>query len=85
MIKNPIETELVGKWIMFKSNKHIGFSSTKKKFIHLESPKIKDESVPSKYIFFLKGDQSEEKLPSKENLKLVTDSNSGKGPKHMQM
>ena len=52
MIKNPIETELVGKWIMFKSNKHIGFSSTKKKFIHLESPKIKDESVTSKYIFF---------------------------------
>ena len=37
------------------------------------SPKRKEGNVPSKNIIFFNEDQSEEMLPSKEKLKLVTD------------
>ena len=44
-----------------------------KKSTHLASPKRKERKVPLKDIVFLNKDQSEETLPSKEKLKLVTD------------
>ena len=71
-IKKQLETKRVRKWIKFKSNKHIVRVNTAKKSTHLASPKRKG-NVPSKGVVFYNEDQSEETLPSKENLKLVTD------------
>ena len=72
-IKKQLETKRVRKWIKFKSNKHIGCANTAKKSTHLASPKRKERKVPLKDIVFFNEDQSEETLPSKEKLKLVTD------------
>ena len=47
---------------------------------------MKRRKLPSEDFVFFNEDQSEEILPSKEKLKLVTMiDNSGKGTKHMQM
>ena len=72
-IKKQLETKRVHKWIKFKSNKHIACANPAKKSTHLASPKRKERKVPLKDIVFLNKDQSEETLPSKEKLKLVTD------------
>ena len=72
-IKKQLETKRVRKWIKFKSNKHIACANPAKKSTHLASPKRKERKVPLKDIVFLNKDQSEETLPSKEKLKLVTD------------
>ena len=74
-IKKQLETKRVRKWIKFKSNKHIGRANTAKKSTHhnIASPKRKERNIPSKDIVFFNEDQSEETLPSKEKLKLVTD------------
>ena len=72
-IKKQLETKRVRKWIKFKSNKHIGRANIAKKCTHLTSPKRKEGNVPLKDIVFFNEDQSEETLPSKEKLKLVTD------------
>ena len=72
-IKKQLETKQVRKWIKFKSNKYIGRANTAKKSTHLTSPKNKEGNVPSKDIVFFNEDQSEETLPSKKKLKLLTD------------
>ena len=71
-MKKQLETKRVRKWIKFKSNKHIGRANTAKKSTHLASSKRKGGNVPAKGIIFCNEDQSEETLPSKEKLKLVT-------------
>ena len=72
-IKKQLKTKRVRKWVKFKSNKHIGRANTTKKSTHLISRKRKEGNVPSKDIVFFNEDQSEETLPSKGKLKLVTD------------
>ena len=72
-IKKQLKTKRVRKWVKFKSNKHIGRANTTKKSTLLISRKRKEGNVPSKDIVFFNEDQSEETLPSKGKLKLVTD------------
>ena len=66
--------------VKFKSNKHISHCTTRMR--STLCPKRKEGNVPLKDIVSLNNDQSEAMLPSKEKL---TDNNSRKGTKHMQM
>ena len=72
-IIKQLEAKRVCKWEKFKSNRLIDRSNTGKKSTLLVSPKRKERNIPSKDIVFFNEDQSEDILPSKEKLKLVTD------------